>query len=128
MDACAAEPEIGEKKVAVRAAAEADETLAATRAFVHGVRHSVCTDALGRVGGNLDQAGTGMSSAVAALFARRRAVDRAAGVQLVGAVGVGAAANLVRRRGVTRSVTHGVLRWKGGFVFDKFQVSRVAAG
>ena len=83
MDACTAEPEIGEKKIAVRATAEPDEPLVATRAFVHGVRHSVCTDALGRVGGNLDQARSGMSSAVAALFARRRAVDRAAEVQQV---------------------------------------------
>ena len=70
MDACTAEPEIGEKKVAVRAAAEADETLATTWAFVHGVRHSVSADALGRVAGNLAQTGSGMSSAVAALFAR----------------------------------------------------------
>ena len=99
MDACTAEPEIGEKKIAVRATAEADEPLVATRAFVHRVRHSVGADALGRVGGNLDQVGTGMSSAVAALFARWRAVDRAYGVQQVGAVGVGAAANLVRWRG-----------------------------
>src|SRR5258708_9890429 len=128
MGACTAETQIGEEKIAVWAAAQTDETCAAARALVHGVRHSVCTDALGRVHVDVGQAGSGMSSAVAALFARRRAVDRAGGVQLVGAVGVGAAANLVRRRGVTRSVTHGVLRWKGGFVFDKFHVTRLAAG
>ena len=126
MDACAAEPEISEKKVAVRAAAEADETLAATRAFVHGVRRSVSADAFGHVRADLGQAGTGMSSAVAALFARRRAVDRAAGVQQFGAAGVGAVLDRLKGRG--RSVTHGVLRWKGGFVFDKSHVSRRAAG
>ena len=70
MDACTAEPEIGEIEVAVRATAEADEALAATRAFVHGVRHSVGSGAFGRVGADLDQAGTGMSSAGAARLAR----------------------------------------------------------
>ena len=126
MDACTAETQIGEKEIAVRATVGANEALAAAWALVHGVRHSVSSDALGHVSADLGQAGTGMSSAVAALFARRRAVDRARGVQQVGAVGVGAVADRLKGRG--RSVTHGVLRWKGGFVFDKFHVTRLAAG
>ena len=47
MDACTAEPEIGEKEVAVWAAAETEEAFAATRALVHVVRHSVGTTRLG---------------------------------------------------------------------------------
>ena len=120
MDACTAEPEIGEIEIAVWATAEADEALAAARTLVHGVRHSVSPDPPRRVRADLGQAGTGVSSSVAALFARRRAVDRAGGVQQVGAAGVGAVAD--------RSVTHGVLRWKGGFVYDKSHVNRRAAG
>ena len=111
MDACTAESEIGEKKMAVRATAETDEALAAARTLVHGVRHSVSADALGRVRAEVGTTRAGMSSAVAALFARRRAVARAGGVQQFGALDVGALAD--------RSVTHGVLRWKGGLVFDK---------
>src|SRR6266849_10905333 len=61
-----------------------------------------------------------------ARFARRRAVDRAGGVQQFGAAGVGAVADRLKGRG--RSVTHGVLRWKGGFGFDKSHVNRRAAG
>jgi hypothetical protein len=72
MDACTAEPEIGEKKMAVRATAEADEAFAAARALVHGVRHSGSSDAFGRVSADLGQAGAGTSSAVAALFAGRQ--------------------------------------------------------
>src|SRR5712691_188919 len=120
MDACTAEPEIGEIEIAVWATADADEALAAAGALEHGVRHSVSSDPLRRVGVDVGEVGTGMSSSVAALFARRGAVDRADGVQQVGAAGVGAVAD--------RSVTHGVLRWKGGFVFDKFHVNRRAAG
>ena len=126
MDACTAEPEIGEKELAVRATADADEALAAAGALEHGVRHSVSPDPLRRVGADLGEAGTGMSSSVAALFARRGAVDRALGVQQFGAIGVGAVADRLTSRG--RSVTHGVLRWKGGFVFDKSHVNRRAAG
>jgi len=70
MVACTAEPEIGEKKIAVRATAEADEALAAARALGYGVQHSVSSDAFGRVGADLGTVGRGMSSAVAALFAR----------------------------------------------------------
>src|SRR5713226_3711883 len=113
MGACTAEAQIGEKEIAVRAAAQTDETFAAARARVHGVRQSVSSDALGRVRADLGTVGTGMSSAVAALFARRRAVDRARRVQQFGAAGVGAVADRLKGRGVT----HGVLRWKGGFVF-----------
>src|SRR6266536_350742 len=122
MGACSAEAQIGEKEIAVGATADADEALAAARTLVHGVCHSVSSDALGRVGADLGQAGTGMSSAVAALFARRRAVARACGVQQFDAAGVGAVADRLQGRG--RSVTHGVLRWKGGFVFNKSHVSR----
>ena len=70
-DALTAEAEIGEKKMAVWATAEADEALAAARTLVHGVRHSVSSDAFGRVRADLDQAGAGKSSTVAALFAGR---------------------------------------------------------
>ena len=83
MDACTAETQIGEKKIAVRATAEADEALATTRTLVYGVRHSVSSDAFGRVGADLGTVLRGMSSAVAALFARRRAVDRAESSSLV---------------------------------------------
>jgi len=126
MDACTAEPEIDEIEIAVWATADADEAFAATGALEHGVRQSVSPDPFRRVGADLGEARTGVASSVAALFARRRAVDRARGVQQVGAIGVGAVADRLKDRG--RSVTHGVLRWKGGFVFDKFHVSRRAAG
>src|ERR1700730_16896782 len=121
MDAGTAEPEIGEIEIAVWATADADEAFAAVGALVHGVRHSVSPDPLRRVGADVFAAGTGVSSSVATLFARRGAVDRAGGVQQVGAAGVGAVADRLKSRG--RSVTHGVLRWKGGFVFDKSHVN-----
>ena len=117
MDARTAEPEIGEIEIAVWATADADEALATAGALEHGVRHSVSPDPLRRVGADLDEAGTGMSSSVAALFAGGGSVDRTGGVQQFGAAGVGAVADRLKGRG--RSVTHGVLRSQRGFVFDK---------
>ncbi len=62
MGACTAEIEIGEIQIAVRAAAQTDEAFAAARALVHGVRHSVSSDALGR-----SRATLGMVPRVAAI-------------------------------------------------------------